>query len=190
MLCLYNSLQLHYHPNILPINQHHYPVEYLNSISKCGIFPTQLRLKAGIPLMLLQNQNLSCGLCSGTRLCLVHMTNRVLNVRIISGPFAGETCIYPWNKNFNYPRQLPFELHQQQFPVGAAFTMMINRSQGQSLGAVGIDFCIIQCFLMVSFMLEYQAQQIGAGFMFFSGRRQQIKQLNIVYKILLSGGWL
>ena len=35
--------------------------------------------------------------------------------------------------------QLPFELHQQQFPVRWAFEMTINKCQGQSLGTVGID---------------------------------------------------
>jgi hypothetical protein len=67
------------------------------------------------------------------------MTNRVLNVRIISGPFAGETAFIPRITISTTPGQLPFELHRRQFPVRPAFAMTINKSQGQSLGTVGID---------------------------------------------------
>jgi len=73
----------------------HYPVEYLNSINTGGLPPSQLRIKLGVPLMLLRNLDVGRGLCNGTRLRLVKMTNRVLLVRIISGPFAGETAFIP-----------------------------------------------------------------------------------------------
>ena len=52
----------------------HYPVGYLNSINMGGLPPSQLRLKIGIPLMLLQNLDLRHGLCTGIRLCLVWFT--------------------------------------------------------------------------------------------------------------------
>jgi ATP-dependent DNA helicase PIF1 len=35
--------------------------------------------------------------------------------------------------------ELPFELHHRQFPVQLEFAMTINKSQGQSLGTVGLD---------------------------------------------------
>ena len=35
--------------------------------------------------------------------------------------------------------ELPFELHRVQFPVRLAFGITINKSQGQSLGTVGLD---------------------------------------------------
>ena len=88
-------------------------------------------------------QDLSHGLCNGIRLCLVNMTNGVLNVRIISGPFAGETALIPWMTMSITPEQLLFELHWQQFPMRPAFAMTINKSQGQSFGTVGIDLCYI-----------------------------------------------
>ena len=46
----------------------HYPVEYLDSINISGFPPSPLRLKIGVSLMLLQNLDLSHGLCIGTRL--------------------------------------------------------------------------------------------------------------------------
>ena len=36
-------------------------------------------------------------------------------------------------------KELPFELHRVQFPVRLAFGMTISKSQGQSLGTVGLD---------------------------------------------------
>ena len=72
----------------------HYPVEYLNSINTGGLTPSQLRINFRVPLMLLWNLDVGCGLYSGTRLHLVKMTNRVLLVRIILGLFAGETSLY------------------------------------------------------------------------------------------------
>ena len=103
-----------------------YPMEYLNSINTGGFPPSQLEVKRGVPLIFLRNLDPGLGLCNGTRLRLMQITNRVLHVKIITGPCAGE---------------LPFELHRVQFPVRLAFAMTINKSQGQSLGIVGLDLC-------------------------------------------------
>ena len=67
--------------------------------------------------MLLWNLDVSHGLCNGTRLCLVKMTNRVLLVRFIAGPFAGETAFIPRITVSSNAEQLPFDLHWHQFPV-------------------------------------------------------------------------
>ena len=66
------------------------------------------------------------------------MTNRVLHVKIISEPYAGEMAFIPRIKLIS-SENLPFELHRVQFPVRLAFEMTINKSQGQSLGTVGLD---------------------------------------------------
>jgi hypothetical protein len=116
-----------------------YPVEYLNSLNMGGLPPSQLCLKPGVVLMLLRNLDLGRGLCNGTRLRLINMTHRVLFVRIISGSFAGQTAFIPRITVSPSSEQLPFELQRRQFPVRLAFAMTINKSQGQSLGTVGID---------------------------------------------------
>ena len=36
---------------------------------------------------------------------------------------------------------LPFILERTQFPVRLCFAMTVNKSQGQSLGQVGVDLC-------------------------------------------------
>ena len=72
-----------------------YPLEHLNSINTGGLPPSQLEVKIGVPLMLLRNLDPGLGLCNGTRLRLMRMTNRVLIVKIISGPCAGEMAFIP-----------------------------------------------------------------------------------------------
>ena len=72
-----------------------YPVEYLNSVNTGSLPPSQLEVKIGVPLMPLRNLDPGLGLYNGIRLRLMWMTNRVLHVKIISGPFAGEMAFIP-----------------------------------------------------------------------------------------------
>jgi hypothetical protein len=116
-----------------------YPMEYLNSIESGSLPPARLEVKPGVPLMLLRNLDQKQGLCNGTRLRLVQMRNRVLEVRIITGPCAGNTAFIPRITISPSEGELPFELHRRQFPVRLAFAMTINKAQGQSLGTVGLD---------------------------------------------------
>ena len=115
-----------------------YPVEYLSSVNTGGFPPSQLEVKIGVPLMLLRNLDPGLGLCNGIRLRLMRMTNRVLYVKIIIGPCAREMAFIPRIKLIS-SEELLFELHRVQFPVRLAFEMTINKSQGQSLGTVGLD---------------------------------------------------
>jgi hypothetical protein len=114
-----------------------YPVEYLNTLNFGGVPPSKLEVKPGVPLMLLRNIDPGIGLCNGTRLRLVRMTNRCLEVRILTGPFAQKLALIP-RITVSSSNQLPFELYRLQFPVRLAFAMTINKSQGQSLGTVGL----------------------------------------------------
>jgi ATP-dependent DNA helicase PIF1 len=118
-----------------------YTVEYLNSINIPSLPPSQLVLKRGAPLMLLQNIDATHGLCNGTRVRLINMTHRILEVRIITGPQAGETAFIPRITLTPSEEQLPFELSCLRFPVCPAFAITINKSQRQSLGTGGLDLC-------------------------------------------------
>ena len=117
-----------------------YLVEYLNSINTGGLPPSQLEVKIGVPLMLLRNLDPGLGLCNGTSLRLMRIINRVLHVKIINGSCAEEMTFIPRIKLIS-SEELPFELHRVQFPVRLAFGMTINKSQGQSLGTVGLELC-------------------------------------------------
>ena len=62
-----------------------YPTELLNSLKYPGIPNHKLRLKVGLPTMLLRNLNQSTGLCNGTRLLVTQLSKWVLEAQIISG---------------------------------------------------------------------------------------------------------
>jgi len=118
-----------------------FPVEFLRSLTASGLPPGELRLKPGCPLILLRNLSPARGLCNGTRLILMRMSSRVLEVRIIGGEYHGKTefipriTLSPTEDEANFS----FQLKRRQFPVRLAFSITINKAQGQSVERVGID---------------------------------------------------
>ncbi|KAH7533321.1 hypothetical protein FEM48_Zijuj04G0118400 [Ziziphus jujuba var. spinosa] len=68
---------------------------FLNAI-KCFEVPNhQLKLKVGVPVMLLRNVDHSSGLCNGTRLVITRLGNHVLEGKVISGSNAGFKVFIP-----------------------------------------------------------------------------------------------
>ena len=116
-----------------------YPIEYLNSITYSGLPLHKLELKIGCPLMLLRNLNTERGLCNGTRCILIRCTRRVLEVRIIGGEYHGQTAFIPRIILQPPEEMIGFAFQRKQFPVRLAFSMTINKAQGQSVKNVGID---------------------------------------------------
>jgi hypothetical protein len=116
-----------------------YPPEYLNSINCSGLPLAHLALKVGAPVMVLRNLNMAGGVCNGTRGILTRIRNRVLEIRLITGEHAGEKVFIPRIRLQPVEGQLPFTLSRLQFPVRLAFSMTINKSQGQSVRYVGLD---------------------------------------------------
>nr|GEY39739.1 DNA helicase [Tanacetum cinerariifolium] len=57
-----------------------YPMEYLNSITLPGFSPHELQIKVGTPIMMLQNVNLSGGLCNGTRMIVTTRMSKLIEV--------------------------------------------------------------------------------------------------------------
>ena len=118
-----------------------FPPEYLNSLKASGLPLSRLVLKDGCPIMLLRNLDPSMGLCNGTRLILLQARARVLKCRIITGDakFAGNIVFIPRITLEPSAQNLPLPLRRHQFPVRLAFSMTINKSQGQSVSHVGLD---------------------------------------------------
>ena len=64
---------------------HMYPTKFLNGLTLKGLSKHLLRLKVGMPVILLRNFNPSQGLCNRTRLIVNHLGQYVIQVRILIG---------------------------------------------------------------------------------------------------------
>ena len=119
-------------------HNNNYSKETLNSVSISGLPPHKLRLKKGMPVMLLRNLNPLNGLCNGTRLIIKKMLSRVIQCEISIGEKSGKRVLIPRMPLITTDIKLPYDLKRIQFPLRPAFAMTINKSQGQSLKYVGI----------------------------------------------------
>src|SRR5438552_7752201 len=59
-------------------NADNYASEYLNTINLSSLPPHLLKLKVGAAVILLRNLSPSTGLCNGMRLCVVWISQRVI----------------------------------------------------------------------------------------------------------------
>src|ERR1700722_8446797 len=75
---------------------------------------------------------------------LMHMSDRVLEVRLIGGDHDGkivfipQITVIPTSKSTGFS----FSLRCRQFPVRLAFAMSINKAQGQSVSVVSLNLRI------------------------------------------------
>ena len=118
-----------------------FPVEFLRSLTASGLPPGELHLKPSCPLILLRNLSPARGLCNGTRFILTRTSTRVLEVKIIGGDHHGKTEFIPRITLTPTADEasFSFQLKRRQFPVRLAFSITINKAQGQSVKHVGID---------------------------------------------------
>ena len=113
--------------------------------------PHELILKPGAIIMLVRNLAISTGLCNGTRRLVHHLHSHVIDAEILSGSFASHRVLIPRIKLAPSDVNLPFTLQRIQFPVRAAYSMTINKSQGKHLKDL-VYFYHLQYFHMVSYM--------------------------------------
>ena len=115
------------------------PAEYMQSLTSGGLPPSRLALKVGAPVMLLRNLYPKEGLCNGTRMIVTRLGLRCIEVQILGGDFHGQCKLIPRILLSTAEGELPFVLIRKQFPIKLCFAMTVYKSQGQTLGIVGLD---------------------------------------------------
>nr|XP_047139013.1 ATP-dependent DNA helicase PIF1-like [Hydra vulgaris] len=97
-----------------------------------------LKLKIGAVIMLLRNLDLKGGLCNGTRLMVRALHNNYIDGEVLTGVSAANRVFVPRVQLAPSDSNLPFTLKRRQFPVRLAYSMTINKSQGQTFDKVGV----------------------------------------------------
>jgi hypothetical protein len=115
-----------------------YPVDFLNQLNISGLPPHQLHLKTGSIVMLLRNLNPTKGLMNGSRMKVLKLMDRLIQVQLLTGSNAGTVHLIPRIKLIPSDSTLPFEMSRMQFPLKLSYAMTINKAQGQSLQRVGV----------------------------------------------------
>ncbi len=115
------------------------PIEFVYALTPSGFPLHKIKLKVGAIVMLLRNLNVSDGLCNGTRLRIIRIRPNVLQAEVLLGPFRGNIVFIPKVTLFSPDDQhLPFKFQRTQFPITLAYSITINKSQGQTFNKIGL----------------------------------------------------
>jgi len=82
--------------------------EFLNTITSFRLPNHILKLKIGIPVMLLRNVDHTLGLCNGTQLIITRMRTYVMEAKVISGSNIGDKVFIPRLSLIPYDKIIPF----------------------------------------------------------------------------------
>ena len=95
------------------------PVEYLNAMNPSGISDHELSLKIGAPVMLLRNLQAgpNISLRNGTRMKIIQMMDRALEVEVAVGMNNGLRLFLPRVPQYDKSGDYPFTLVRRQFPL-------------------------------------------------------------------------
>jgi hypothetical protein len=133
------------------------PLEVLNKLNPSGLPKHELTLKKGAVVICLRN--LSFGLANGTKLSVHEMYRNIIVLKILTGPKKNDFVQMPRITLSEKLKSEGTNLVRKQFPIKLAYTLTIDKSQGQSLKRVGVYLCS-ECFHMVSCIQLFQEQQI------------------------------
>jgi hypothetical protein len=162
--------------------------EFLSGLKIPGMPHGSLKVKRGVPVMLLRNLDPSNGLCNGTRLIILNIKRRVLEAQIITGGHSRTKVLIPHITLYSKKEDFGFVLSRRQFPVCLAFAMTINKSQGQSVAHVGVDLqtpAFAHGQLYVAMSRVTSASGIKVLFTPDEDNPHHTKTVNVVYKEVL-----
>lgn len=165
-----------------------YPVEWLHTLQPGGLPPHALRLKTGLPIVLLRNLNAALGLANGTRLIVEQLMPNVIQASIATGRLQGTSVLIPRIALTPSDSSLPFTLSRRQFPVRPAFAMTINKAQGQTFQRVGI-FLPHPCFTHGQLYVAMSRVGAAEGVTILvpdSAGREVVATENVVYREVLT----
>jgi ATP-dependent DNA helicase PIF1 len=112
--------------------------QLLNEIKSSDIPKYRLKLKVGVPIILLRNLDNTKGLSTGTRMQVDHLGNHFITATVIDGKNIGDKVVIPKIDMVPKDSGLPFKFQRRQFPVCLCFAMTIKKSQGLSFSKVGL----------------------------------------------------
>jgi ATP-dependent DNA helicase PIF1 len=158
--------------------------EFMNARESNDIPKHALELKENAIVILMRNIDVRRGLCNGTRIRVLNMLDHMIRGEIVNGSHKGKEVYIPRititdDKNFS------FNLYRQQFPVRLAFSMTINKAQGQTLKYIGLDltspvFAHGQLYVALSRVASWDDLKI-----LLDGNNKLRKTKNVVYQEIL-----
>lgn len=90
-----------------------FTTEFLNDIKCSGIPNHRLKLKVGVPVMLMRNIDQTAGLCNGTRLRINELGKNVIGVTILTGKNIGDKVLVPRMNLVPSDPGLPFKFQRR-----------------------------------------------------------------------------
>jgi ATP-dependent DNA helicase PIF1 len=169
-----------------------YPTEFLNSLNMSGVPPHTLTLQEGCPVILLRN--MPGGLANGIRLIVVKLMQHIIDAENATGPDKGRRVFIPrLSITPSDTERMPFTLRRRQFPLRPAFSMTINKAQGQTLQTMGVYlpkpvFCHGQLYVAFSRCGSRQGVRVlvrGGNRVALNGAPTGVYTSNVVYREVL-----
>ena len=128
---IYNSVNFCYDSRFAQ----NFTPEVLAKMPCTGVAPHVLDLRVGAPVILLRNIE-PPRLCNGTRLVVVDLYEKMVAVRILTGPGCGDVVNIP--AMMMKPTDFPINFFRVQLPLKRAGCITINKSQGQTFRIAGV----------------------------------------------------
>ncbi|KHN29796.1 hypothetical protein glysoja_046710 [Glycine soja] len=104
-----NDIVYEFNEYIISDDEHTH--EFLNTIVASRLPNYKLKLKIGLPIMLLINKDQSSGLFNDTRLIVIQLGNHVLEAKVIFGNNIGQKVFIPRLTLIPTNIRIPFQFH-------------------------------------------------------------------------------